>query len=349
VTTLRILALRFGDERHGVNRYGHDLALALGSLDGTEVSVASSLDPAAVGPDTAAVVRAHRPHVVHLHVTEQLFGADPEQAAERLAQLAASTTAPIVSTLHDVPTAGTALDRRRRRAYDAALALSERVIVSSCHERARLGPTAAAVAVIPLLVPPRPAPAAGVGAPACVAGGEVAVLGYLYPGKGHEHVLAACAAAALDGSPAPPLVALGTAAPRHPELPAELEAAGRRAGVEVTVTGWIPDAELWSRLDRAACPVVPNHGVSASASLATWVGAGRRPLVAAGPYAEEFAVLAPGSVVLYPPQAGPVELGAAIRRALADPATTRADRPPVALAPGRIAAQHRALFAEVAR
>jgi hypothetical protein len=341
MTTLRVLCLRFGSERHGVNRYGRDVAAGLRSGAATEVTEAVGLDPRTSGPGIAARCRTSGAHLVHLHVTEQLFGADPEEAAANLGHLASFVDVPIVTTLHDVPTPDTALDRRRRRFYDVALEQSRRAVVCSRHEQARLGSTRTPVDVVPHLVPPSPRPATR------RHDDRVAVLGFLYPGKGHESVIAACAASSA-GAP-PPFLAIGEAAARHPELPEQLVALGREVGVDVTVTGWVADGALPARLAEAACPVVPNHGVSASGSLATWVGAGRRPLVAAGPYAAEFAKRAPGCVHLYEPGAGPDELAAAIRRSMADPASTHVAGPPAALSPERIGAAHRTLFAEVAR
>lgn len=78
----------------------------------------------------------------------------------------------------------------------------------------------------------------------------------------------------------------------------------------------MPDAELPARLRAATVPLAPHRVVSASGSIGSWLAAGRRPLVPDVAYTREVAARCPGSLWLYD------DLGAALRRALADPAAT---------------------------
>jgi hypothetical protein len=86
----------------------------------------------------------------------------------------------------------------------------------------------------------------------------------------------------------------------------------------VDVTGFVPEDDLIARCRAVAVPVVAHRHFSASGSLATWIAAGRRPLVADGRYPREMAALRPGTVHLVAPD----RLSEAIGRALADPAST---------------------------
>ena len=87
------------------------------------------------------------------------------------------------------------------------------------------------------------------------------------------------------------------------------------------VTGFLPDAELAGWLRSVAVPLAPNPRVGASASIATWIGHGRRPLVPDSPYGRELAERAPGTITLYS-GGTPGGLRAAIEAALAEPEST---------------------------
>lgn len=172
---------------------------------------------------------------------------------------------------------------------------------------------------------------------------DVVVLGHLYPGKGHAEAVAALAAVrraarvrgeALDGMP-DRVTALGPVAAGHEDVVAELEEAAAGEGLGFRVTGFVPDAQLPAALAAAAVPFAAHRNVSASGSLATWMGHGRRCIVPAGAYVEEMDALRPGTLHVARPEpaAGPGEgavleaLTAALAEAVADPALTR-------LAPG---------------
>lgn len=262
---------------------------------------------------------------LHAHVTDRLWGASPEEATERFAALARRH--PITVTLHDVPQAsdGERNRPRRRALYAAVTRAAHAVAVNSAHERALLaeedvwhGP----VAVLPLPVPalaagPRPQP-----------DGTVGVLGYFYPGKGHDEALAAAVEAGIGR-----LTILGRASDGHA---ADLDAFVRRAadaGVAVEVTGWLDDAAMAERARAVSVPVIAHQHVSASASLTSWIGWGRRPLAVRNRYVDETAALRPGTVRPVDPSA----LAAEVRAAAEDPDATWHGIHPVPVGPADVA------------
>jgi glycosyltransferase involved in cell wall biosynthesis len=256
---------------------------------------------------------------VHLHLTDHLLGRTPDEAAavaERLARHARLTV-----TLHDLPQPSDGRAHAARARCYARVAVAARgVVVSSEHElvllRTVLGEGAAALAdrlaVVPHLVQPRlPGTrsdlARGAGAPR-----DVVVLGFVYPGKGHDPALSALTG--LD--PDVGLLALGAPSPGHQHLVDDLADRARRLGRRFTCTGWVADDEIADHLARAAVPLVAHEHVSASGSLGTWMSAGRRPLAPRNPYVEEVAARMPGAVHVV------TDLAAGLRAALADPALT---------------------------
>ncbi|MCS5716025.1 glycosyltransferase [Herbiconiux sp. CPCC 205716] len=292
-----------GDPRHGVTRYAQQLADALGASAG-----------------------AGHPDRLHLHFTDRLFGADPAAAATAVESLAAS--GPVTVTLHDVPQPSDGADglRRRSEAYGRVVRAAAGVVVNSEHElgllRRHVGVGAfssARVAVIPLPVDPAPvsssppSPLSG----AADAAPTVGVLGFVYPGKGHDRVIRAVA-----GLPGAVVVeVLGRASDGHERDLAALESLAGSLGVGFEVTGYLPDAALLSRSRTTTVPVIAHEHVSASGSLASWLGAGRRPVVVASPYMEEMAGLHEGALAVTTGEG----LAAAIARALDDPASTWLD------------------------
>lgn len=309
----RILMLVHADRRHGVARYARDLARRVSALAGDPVAVAEPDWPTAV----AAAADAGRP--VHAQFTDRLWAGSPEAAADRFVALAdtARSSSPrrIGVTLHDVPqpSDGHAFERRiaaYRRVADAASV----VVVNSEHERCLLGDHldrrfADEAVVIHLPVDrARPAPRVAVLEPAA------AVLGFVYPGKGHAETIDAIADRGL------PLEfhALGGASSGHEADAADLIERGDRRGVRVRISGFLAEAELSAAMARVAVPVVAHRHFSASGSINSWIAAGRRPLVVRTRYTEEVSALRPGTVSLV----DAAELGSAIERARRDPEST---------------------------
>jgi hypothetical protein len=222
-------------------------------------------------------------------------------------------------TLHDVPqpTDGPAF-QARAAAYGGIVRASLAWATNSWHEHALVGRWCAADArgtVIPLAVPQSAAPAAD-SARVAVAP-VIGVFGFVYPGKGHRQVVRAAAALRRGGAPVRVRV-LGDAAPGHGDEVEELLRTGRALGVPVEVTGRVPETDLSDALRQVAVPVAAHRNVSASASVNSWIAAGRRPLVRNGDYAREMAALRPGTMTLFDDGT----LVSRLEEALLRPATT---------------------------
>ncbi|WP_305783781.1 hypothetical protein [Symbioplanes lichenis] len=298
MTGLPALAVT-ADARHGVTVAARDLAGAVESATGARLEVAA---------DT--LLGSAPPRRAHLHFTDRLWARSPEEAAAVVERIAARTA--LTVTLHDVPqpSDGPRNLPRRTDCYARVAAAARGVVVNSRHEAAHLaeaGIEPRALGVVPLPV----SPVSLSGAPAPV-GRDVAVLGFFYPGKGHAEVVDA-----VVGLPASVTVLGGPSAGHEGDLRDFTEQAAAR-GVTVGVTGFVPEADLIARCRAVAVPVVAHRHFSASGSLATWIAAGRRPLVVESRYTREMAALRPGTVRLVAPD----RLGPAIADALADPAST---------------------------
>ncbi|MFB9375603.1 hypothetical protein ACFFKU_18205 [Kineococcus gynurae] len=295
----RSTLLAVGDPRHGVT------AAALAQAEAHDVVLRGGIEllDADLGSGP-----------VHVHVTDRLFGDGPEDAADRLVALARRV--PLLVTLHDLPqpSDGERNFPRRRLAYSRVADAARHVVVSSRHERGLLT-TSSPVTVVPLPVPTlRPDRATAPVDPGARPT-AVAVLGYLYPGKGHVPTLAA-----MSGLPADVgLVALGRTSPGHEDLAEALAARAAELGRRFTVTGYLEDDVLLGRLRSPVIPVAAHEHLSASGSIGTWVAAGRRPIVPPSPWAEEFEERNPGSLLLTS------DLRGALAEAFADPARTFAD------------------------
>lgn len=292
-----------GPAEHGVVRH------AL-SVSGT----AQVLRPPIVDAATAVAALPRDGGVLHVPVTDHLLAVRTEDAAAWFAEVAgAAGGRALTVTLHDVPQPGDGPGRFSRRAatYRAIVAAADGVITNSEHETSLLdelsvpdGPRA----VVPLpidVVPGGARPASD---------GEVTVLGFVYPGKGHDEVLAA-----MTGMPEDVGVrALGRVADGHDDLLLALHAQALALGRRFEVTGFLADKELARAMRTAAVPIAPHRGISASGSIGTWLSAGRRPLVPNERYTRELAARCPGSVWRYP-EGG---LPDALARALAEPERT---------------------------
>lgn len=275
---------------HGVAVYAREVAAEVARLHpATRLST----------PDDLAALPAGTP--VHAHVTDRLWGSSPEDAARAVVSVARRF--PLTVTLHDVPQASDGERNRARRGafYRVVVEAARAIAVNSAHERALLreeGVWDGPVAIVPLPVDAAAPPTAPV-----PPDDAVGVLGYFYPGKGHDEALAAAAAAGMTR-----LTVLGRASDGHA---ADLEAFVRRAeavGVAVEVTGWLDDADMLARARRAAVPVIAHRHVSASGSLASWIGWGRRPLAVRNRYVEEMAELRPGALRVVEPEHLAVEV-----------------------------------------
>ena len=317
-----------GPATHGVTRLALELSATPALRDEPVRRVAQ-----AVGADlVAALGGADGPAPdgwVHVHVTDRLFGRSADDAADRLAALGAAR--PMTVTLHDLPqpSDGATAFPRRAAAYARIVAASRGVVLSSRHEDELLTDALALAgwtgphrprAVVPLPIDPpadrRPHP---VRRPP-----DLALLGYLYPGKGHAQALAALRDLPADVG----LVALGRPSDGHDDLVDALCAEAATLGRRFEVTGYLPDADLATRLREVAVPVAPHRHLSASGSINSWLSAGRRPLVPRGRYVDELESRCPGALFVYD------DLAVACEQALAEPQLTWLD-PQVRLHPTR--------------
>lgn len=316
-----------GPPRHGVVRYARDLA--------GRVRAVAPGTPVEDVPDLADLVDRAATHPrVHLHVTDRVLGpgtlgSGPEPAADLVERVAAVTH--LTVTLHDVPQTsdGVAALPRRAATYARIVAAARGVVVNSAHEAALLAehgvvPAGQDVAVVPLgSTPPSPDDAGPVTAGA---GGALVALvaGYVYPGKGHDDVVRAVAAAARvlreSGATLPEVavVAVGGPSAGHEADVDRLRTDATALGVELRVTGSLPGAQFRAALRGPGIPVAAHQHLSASRTLLDWGEQGRRPLVVDSRYAREMADLRPGTLALY----RPADLADALVTAWRDPDST---------------------------
>ncbi|MFY0408168.1 hypothetical protein, partial [Solicola sp. PLA-1-18] len=257
--------LLLGPERHGVTRYAAQVAEAVGAV--------TVRDPAG------------RPRL-HVHLTDGLLGDLGVEVIE-----ATATTV----TLHDVPqpTDGAARFARRAEVYRRVVEAARGVVCNSEHERDALlalgARPSSPVRVVPLPVVPVPLPARW-----DEDDPVVALLGFVYPGKGHAEALWAVAEVGRGAR----VVALGDVADGHDRDVADLHDLARDLGVGFEVTGHLDDAELVRRAVGVTVPVAAHRNVSASGSINSWLAARRRPLVLASRYTCEMAALRPGTTTV---------------------------------------------------
>jgi glycosyltransferase involved in cell wall biosynthesis len=286
--------LVLGPATHGVTRYAGDVAHAARARvvrDVGEVEPGSS---------------------VHVHLTDRLFGRVPADAATAVEELARRVR--LTVTLHDVPqpTDGPVF-AARAAAYGRIVRAARAWATNSWHEHALVDRWSAAGArgtVIPLPMPSLAGRAVSEALP--VTEPVVGVFGFVYPGKGHRQVVRAVAALRRAGTPASVRV-LGDAAPGHADELESLVRTSHARGVPVEVTGRVPERDLVRALRGVAVGVTAHRNVSASASLNSWIAAGRRPLVRDGAYSREMAALRPGTITLFDDASLVPRLDAALR------------------------------------
>ena len=241
-----------GPDGHGVTEYALGLARA--------TNAASVIREETFGP-------APLPEgPIHVTFTDHLFG----DTAERLL---ARIDGPLSVSLHDIPQPEEGAERyaRRARVYRELVEKADVAVVNSNHEASFFD---AKTTVIRLPIPV-------IDSPFDPEPGTVGVLGFLYPGKGHEDLIAAL--------PDRRLRFLGAVSHGHETWAENLDA---------EITGWLTDAQLAHEMGRIAHPVCPHRHFSASGSLMAWLGAGRTVLVRDSDYAREIDAWLPGRVTL---------------------------------------------------
>lgn len=334
-STAHVLVVGPGD--HGVVRHGLELAEAAGApvlhfADVAELDAALAADRAGTRKGTAQSTGPGSPALpgaIHIAFTDALFGG-PAEAPARIRALARGRRAWL--GLHDVPQEGEGEDRlRRRRACYAAICGAEvgatGVVVNSEHEKRCLAAAGAGVGphVIPL-----PIPAIGTRA------------------DGADDPAGNAASGLPTGSTTPPAGAetrdrrtrvVGVFSDGHEHMVDELASRARDAEVGFRVTGHVADSDLPGALAAVDVPVTAHRHISASGSLNSWLGAGRRPIAVTGDYVAEVAARWPGHLRVV--ERG--ELADAIADALGNPASTWADAP-VAWGWADVAAAHQEVW-----
>ncbi|WNV87604.1 hypothetical protein [Umezawaea sp. Da 62-37] len=267
------------------------------------------------------------PDLTHAHFTDALFGSTIEEAARAYRKWAEGARRPLVLTVHDVPDphGHSRRDRVRCAGYAAVIEASDAVVVSAEHEARKITElTGKSPHHIDLPLPPEPAPAPA--ASPAGASSSLVLLGYLYPGKGHDDAIDLAADVGRDrAAGAPAVIAAGTTSTGHRDLEDHLRERAQRRQVPLTITGYLTDARFASVAAAAGVPLVLNRDVSASGSLLSWLSCRRRPIVWAGPYSTEIEHRYPGNLLL---AEGKPELIEYVSRALEDTGMTRLARRP---------------------
>lgn len=318
---MQVLAVAPGPDHHGAVRHTVQVAALLRDR-GVDVSLTRSL---AAGEGEA---------LTWTPFTDALFGRDIASAAHAFRTWAGSRHGPLVVTLHDVPGSDPdpARDHRRIAGYQAVVDRADAVAVCSADEAARVRAVLGrAATVVPL--PVEPLSPAGP-RPGWASRPSVGVLGFVYPGKGHDLAVEAARRTGAD------VVAIGGAGPGSQALLAQLREQAGRGGVELVVTGPLTERDLHAAALAVDVPLAAYATRSASASLHTWLACGRRPVAIPGPYADELSSRWTGVIDVRS------DLHEAVTEALADPGrtwlTAPAPRPDVGAAYAR-------LFASVVR
>ncbi len=299
--TLPLVHLVPGPVEHGVVRHALGVHPHLGEA---ELLRCDRLDEL---PDDAVAGR-----VVVAQVTDRLLASSPAQGMQVWHRVLRGA-ARVLVVLHDLPQRSDGRHRRARSQLYASLAASaDTVVVASAHERLLLAaalrwarPDAARAVLGRTVVAPLPVEPdtdAAPRPPSPVTRSQaltIVTLGFVYPGKGLEEVVDAAALAAqdprLEGRTIE-VVNLGGASQGHEDLLEELAVRARDRGVRWHSTGYVPDERLPGLLATATVPVAAHRHVSASGSVATWLAAGRRPLLLDSRYARELDARLPGAV-----------------------------------------------------
>lgn len=314
---MRVLAVVPGPEHHGAVRHAEQV-VGLLREHGVEVQLTRTLRPGDA--------------ITWVPFTDALFGPDIAAAADAFTRWSDTVTGPLVVTLHDVPgnDPDPARDARRVGGYRQVTRRADAIAVCSAHEAERVRTVLGrSVTTVPL--PVEPLLPAGL-PPGWADRRTLGVLGFVYPGKGHDVALTAARGTGAT------VVALGAPSPGS-DL-AGLRAQAGRVGVELLVTGPLSEPDLHAAALAVTVPFAAYATLGASASLHTWLACGRRPVVTPGPYADELTARWPGTVTITD------DPTSAVRHALDDPRLTWLDTPAPCPDVGAAYAQ---LFATVGR
>lgn len=260
-----------GPPEHGVTEYALELQKHIG---GPFVRAASLDDlPESVDGD-----------LIQVCFTDHLFGSSPDEAVQRVLQLADGHRLSV--SFHDVPQQAEGVERfaRRADAYRELASRADITVVNSQHEAAFFADTPTTVIPLPLTPSAARVPA--------LAGPDVAIMGFVYPGKGHEELLRSLAGTGRR------VTALGRLADGRDWLASRLADTARESDIDFEITGYLSSADLEALMLATHVPVCAHRHFSASGSLMKWLSLGRRVLVADSPYARELSQRWPGFITL---------------------------------------------------
>nr|WP_296765712.1 hypothetical protein [Rhodococcus sp. (in: high G+C Gram-positive bacteria)] len=328
-----------GPRTHGVVRYAASVHAASAKiLDHHCVAFAET-------PRADVLGELSDCELVHVHVSDRLFGRTPASAADELRAMVGRLGRPVSVTLHDLPQTSDGQAMASRIAFYRDVAeRAAGLVVSSRHEAAlfrehisrEIEPQ-----VIPLMIEDHLGTRR---VTATTADATVGVLGFLYPGKGHIEVLNAMAG--LPGEVG--FVVLGAPSAGHDYLVDELRSVAEQDSRSFEITGFLDDDDLHRRAAGITVPVAYHRHLSASGSINTWIALGRAPLVPRGTYTDELNSRSPGALNMH--AEGDSALRQAISDAVADPTRTWIE-PSVSTgpAPSDVARMHDDLFRRWAR
>ena len=252
-----------GPAGHGVTAYALQLAAAVGAGE----------DDIIREPEFTTAELPDEP--VQVTFTDHLFGPSPDRAVDRLLQRVGQR--PLSVSFHDIPQPEEGEERFTRRAvaYRRLADAADVPVVNSRHEATFFAGDAAVIRLpIPVIhsdFSPEP--------------GSVGILGFIYPGKGHEDMIAAL----RDTNRR--LRFLGSVSAGH-------EAWARDLAAHAEITGWLSEEDLAREMGRIEVPVAAHRHFSASGSLMTWLGAGRNVLASDSTYTREIDQWLPGRITL---------------------------------------------------
>lgn len=231
--------------------------------------------------------------IVHAHLTDRLIDAQ-RVAVDALFAAARARRFRLVVTLHDLPQHGEGEARYRRRCerYREFASLADVVIVNSSSELRDAEHIGLSASVVPHpIFPERRDFSAHVSHDR-----TLAAAGFVHPGKGIAELVEAIGP--VGGTPLGGwrLRLIGSVESRHESYLRAVSRQARDNGLHVEITGPV-EARHWStELRSATIPIAPHLHCSASGSMLSWIGAGRRPIAASSAFSRELATERPDAV-----------------------------------------------------
>lgn len=293
-----------GPQEHGVTAYALDLCRAL-HIKPLRFETWQDLESALpLSVDSEAL---------HLCFTDYLWGETPQDAVALVRRLSEQFYLSI--SFHDVPQPQEGQERfaARAQAYAALGGRADVLVVNSQHEAAFFTQHCVAQVhpvVLPLPLPPKTVPpkteTANAQQPNSKLAGdsvsenssapreplEIGVMGFVYPGKGHEELLQSIAGMNAN------VRALGGFSAGHDWLQSHLQDIAHTSGVGFEITGYLSEEELQAQMMCTEVPICAHRHFSASGSLMKWISLGRKVLVSDSPYSRELAQIWGDFIVL---------------------------------------------------